>query len=102
MKPESLVIRLLCVCLGLSMPAFGDEGQVQLADDEGKDLVVARCAICHSLDYIPMNSPFLDAAGWAKELDKMIKFGAPVSDAELPVILRYLNANYGAPPRPGR
>ncbi len=42
-----------------------------------------------------MNAPSLDAAGWEKEIDKMIKLGAPVQSEEVPVLLRYLNSSYG-------
>ncbi len=37
--------------------------------------------MCHSLDYIPMNSLFLDRKGWEGSVNKMIKvMGAPISE----------------------
>ena len=43
-----------------------------------------------------MNSPFLNAASWQAEVDKMIKaFGAPIDDADAKVIIEYLTRNYG-------
>jgi hypothetical protein len=87
--------RFLLLSLCLPLIAWGDESQIRLKDAPGRDLVGAKCAICHSLDYIPMNSPFLDAAGWEKELGKMVQLGAPVSENEAPILLRYLNSNYG-------
>jgi len=61
-----------------------------LADVEG------NCGACHSLVYIQMNSPFLNAAGWNAEVTKMIKaFGAPISDGDAKDIAAYLAANYG-------
>ena len=40
----------------------------------------ASCNACHSLDYIPMNSPFLDRKGWEGSVTKMIKvMKAPIS-----------------------
>jgi hypothetical protein len=54
-----------------------------------------NCAACHSLDYVPMNSPFLDRKGWEAEVTKMVKaFGAPVSADEQAKIIDYLAANY--------
>ena len=48
------------------------------------------------MDYIPLNSPFLDSGGWNAEVTKMIKaFGAPISAADAKVIADYLSANYG-------
>lgn len=88
--------RTLYIALALPMLALADESQVRLKDAPGRDLVIAKCATCHSLDYIHMNSPFLDAAGWEKEVDKMVKvMGAPIMKDAVPGILDYLNSNYG-------
>ena len=87
--------RFLRLFLVLPMLASADESLIRLKEGPGKDLVIGKCAICHSLDYIPMNSPFLDSAGWEKEIDKMVKLGAPVQADEVPALLRYLNSNYG-------
>ena len=77
-------------------PAVADEKPVELKQAAGRDAVEANCAACHSLDYIQMNAPFLDAAGWDAEVTKMIKtFGAPIDDADAKAIADYLKANYG-------
>jgi hypothetical protein len=78
------------------------ERPVELKRGAGLDKVVAHCNACHSLDYIPMNSGFLDAAGWNAEVAKMINaFGATVDQADAKVIAEYLAANYGSRPQPG-
>ncbi len=57
---------------------LADESSVRLAQGEGVEQVQAACAICHSLDYIVMNSPFQDRAAWEKTVTKMVKvMGAP-------------------------
>ena len=77
-------------------PAAAQEKSVTLKKAPGLELVEANCGACHSLDYIQMNSPFLNAAGWDAEVAKMIKFfGAPISDADAKTIADYLKANYG-------
>ena len=77
-------------------PAVADEKPIELKQAAGRDAVEANCAACHSLDYIQMNAPFLDAAGWDAEVTKMIKtFGAPIDDADAKAIADYLKANYG-------
>jgi hypothetical protein len=77
--------------------ATGDESRMRLARDAESDLVRARCAICHSLDYIPMNSPFMTRTGWEAEVRKMIKvMGAPIAEGEVAPIVDYLAAHYGA------
>lgn len=67
--------------LGLLPPqtAYGGEEQIRLKDGPGKELVEANCTACHSLDYIQMNSPFLDKKGWEATVAKMMNaMGAPV------------------------
>ena len=79
-----------------ALPAAADEPTVQLKPGPGLDKVEGNCSACHSLDYIQMNSPFLNAAGWNAEVTKMIKaFGAPISDADAKDIAAYLAKNYG-------
>ena len=86
-----LAFALLCV-----LPAFAGESDVQLKDGPGKQLVVANCTMCHSLDYIPMNSPFLDPKAWEASVNKMIKaMGAPIAEVDVQKIVDYLAAQYG-------
>jgi cytochrome c5 len=76
-------------------PALAQDEPVKLKDGPGKDAVQAACSACHSLDYIPMNSPFLDRARWDAAIKKMIgPFGAPIDERDVPVILDYLARNY--------
>jgi mono/diheme cytochrome c family protein len=85
------------VAAALALPAFADEASVALTKAPGLDKVASNCGTCHSLDYIQMNSPFMNAATWDAEVTKMIKaFGAPISDADAAAIKDYLKANYGA------
>lgn len=80
----------------IAVPAAADEPTVTLKKAEGLDKVEANCQACHSLAYIPMNSPFLNAAGWDAEVGKMIKaFGAPIDEADAKAIADYLKKNYG-------
>ena len=48
-------------------------GELVLVEDGGETALKAGdCAACHTLAYIPMNSPFLNAAGWDATVKKMI------------------------------
>ncbi len=79
--------------------ADAEEKPVVLKPGPGLDKVEKNCGGCHSLDYIQMNSPFLNAAGWNTEVMKMIKaFGAPIDDADAKAIVDYLTKNYGTRP----
>jgi mono/diheme cytochrome c family protein len=80
----------------IALPALADEQEIKLKPGAGLDKVEGNCQACHTLAYIPMNSPYLNAAGWDGEVTKMIKaYGAPVDDADAKAIAAYLKANYG-------
>lgn len=77
--------------------ASAQESAIQLKDGPGRDKVT-QCVACHSLDYIPMNSRFLDKAGWSTSINKMITvFGAPIPKEDVDIIATYLAQNYGKP-----
>ena len=80
----------------IALPAAAAEQEITLKRAPGVDAVEGNCQACHSLAYIPMNSPFLNAAGWNAEVNKMIKaMGAPIDAADAKTIADYLAKNYG-------
>lgn len=86
----------LAIALAACAAQAADESQVRLADGPGRDRVQAACAMCHSLDYIVMNSPFQDRAAWEKTVNKMINvYGAPLSAEDAAAIVAYLEGQYG-------
>ena len=89
---------ILLLSLLVAAPALADESAIKLKDGAGRDLVERNCIACHSLDYIPMNSPFLDRKGWEGSVTKMMKvMGAPIPAEDVPGIVDYLARNYGKP-----
>jgi mono/diheme cytochrome c family protein len=89
----------LGAALALGAPALAEERPVDLKDAPGKEVVEGACAACHSLDYIEMNSPFLDARKWEATVTKMVKaFGAPIGEEDARKITEYLSRNYGDKP----
>ena len=85
----------LALLLAASGPVLAAEN-VKLKDGPGADKVRASCVPCHSLDYIPLNSPFLDQKGWEAVVTKMVKaFGAPIKDEDQKPIAEYLAKYYG-------
>ena len=90
-------MRALLVLLLASAPALAQEEKVVLKDAPGRDKAM-QCLACHSLDYIQMNSRFLDKAGWTASVNKMINaFGAPIPKEDVDAIATYLAENYGKP-----
>ncbi len=87
---------IIAVALLAAGPVLADEASFALRDAPGRDAVEQNCGACHSLDYVEMNSPFLDQEKWAGEVKKMrAAYGAPISDQDADTILAYLVANYG-------
>jgi cytochrome c5 len=87
---------ILALLLIGAAPALAQESQLRLRDGPGRQLVEANCVMCHSLDYIPMNSPFLDRKGWETSVNKMIKvMGAPIAASDVQKIVDYLAGQYG-------
>ena len=91
-------IRMLAATLAIALAAAAHAGEekVKLKDGPGLDKVRQNCIACHSLDYIPLNSPFLDEKGWEAVVTKMVKaFGAPIKPEDQKPIADYLARYYG-------
>lgn len=84
----------------LAVPASSaDETGIALAEGEGRERVQAMCSMCHSLDYIVINSPFLDRTAWEKTVRKMVNvMGAPLTEEDVAVVVNYLASQYGERP----
>lgn len=81
-----------------ALPVRSTEEPVALKDAPGHETVESKCGVCHSLDYIRMNSPFMTPKTWQAEVNKMIDtFGAPIDAPDAEAILDYLTKNYGPP-----
>jgi mono/diheme cytochrome c family protein len=59
----------------------------------GDDVFRRRCLSCHQTDIVDQQR--LARAGWAREVDKMVRWGATVSGDERDVLLDYLAGESG-------
>jgi cytochrome c553 len=76
--------------------AVAGVGVVQdLPAGDGRTAVTARCLGCHEADLITQQR--LSRAGWVREVDKMIRWGAVVEAPEREAMLDYLAAHFGRP-----
>jgi mono/diheme cytochrome c family protein len=93
---RTLVLLAVAAALAaVAVAAVAGETSLTLREGAARDLTAGRCAVCHSLDYIPANAPAMDRTGWQKSIQKMReRFGAPISDEEARQILDYLAGNY--------
>lgn len=69
----------------------------ELPQGRGRDAVVKRCVACHEADLISQQR--LTRAGWARSVDKMVRWGAVVDADERDPMLDYLAAHFA--PRRG-
>ena len=87
---------LVLLVLGSLTPADADESQLKLREAPEATTVRANCSACHSVDYIDMNSRFMNRANWEAEVRKMMKvMGAPVREEDVASIVGYLTREYG-------
>lgn len=87
------IITLMFALFGIA------RAEPEAATGEGRELFIARCSSCHSLDYIEMHARFGTRALWESQVTKMRNaYKAPMSDEDAKAIVDYLVRQYG----PGR
>jgi hypothetical protein len=97
MKFSFFIAAVLMAVAAAATTVGAEEKPVPLKPGPGED-AVANCNACHSLDYIPMNAPFMTRKTWEAEVTKMINaYGAPIDSADAKTITDYLAHNYGRP-----
>jgi hypothetical protein len=60
------------------------------SDGAGAALVKTRCLTCHNMRLIEQQR--LTAAGWTREVEKMIGWGASLTEAEKAAVIEHLAA----------
>jgi len=63
-----------------------------MPDGRGKDVVLSVCTMCHDLSRIKRGQRSPEE--WMETLNSMLNEGAPLSDADYPVVLAYLSKNF--------
>jgi cytochrome c5 len=64
-----------------------------LPDGRGKEIVLNVCTMCHDLKRIRFGRR--SAEEWEETLNAMLNEGAPLSDAQFPIVHAYLARNFG-------
>lgn len=86
----------ISVALALATAAVADE--TTLPDGPGKTQVVEACSSCHAITQV--TSQARSITQWAEIVEQMIARGAPVSDDDYPVIVKYLGKYFAPASRP--
>ena len=61
----------------------------------GEAVFTGACRVCHDDDLSEQQR--LTAAGWGREVDKMVRWGAVVTADEKPALVAYLTSRWGQP-----
>lgn len=87
---------LLLFVAAVACPPLASAAEPEAAPGEGRELFVARCSVCHSIDYVQMHARFGTRSLWESSVAKMRNaYKAPMSDEEAQRILTYLERQYG-------
>ena len=85
---------LLFCCLGYTLPLLAISDDLPPGPMQVK--VKNSCTQCHQASKITKQHH--TRADWVKTLDKMIEYGADVSEQEKPGLIDYLSAHFGPEP----
>jgi len=77
-------------------PRSAAAGATAAGADQGKQIFEEKCLLCHEADLTVQQR--LSRQGWTREVEKMVRWGAVVTDAEKEPLVDYLFKNFG--PRP--
>ncbi len=96
---KTIAMATLAASLIVAAPgaSAADESKITLKPGPGRELVMGYCTMCHSLDYVQGNSPFMNRQTWEAEVNKMMKaYGAQIPAEDVPKVVDYLATHYGA------
>lgn len=95
-KRNSTLLKLALVAMifaaGVSLNWPTSFASQDLPPGTGVELANAKCVTCHEADLIMAQR--LSKQGWTREVEKMIRWGAMVSDAEKAILVDYFSANF--------
>lgn len=94
------LIRFFTLTLLMLGPAFLMTGQAEdrSQDQQARQLLAARCAVCHSTDLIQQQR--LPRDRWEATVKKMVHWGARLDEAEQAMLVAYLAKYFHPEARP--
>ena len=92
--------RLAAAALAVAavFPVAQAQDPQKLTSGPGSTLTTQKCQTCHELGHVTRSR--LSRGEWSDNLKNMRERGAPLTDAEIDVIVGYLAAYYGRDPAP--
>src|SRR5688500_13020141 len=68
---------------------------IELPEGEGKQLVLAACTRCHTLEGLQSYKGYWGKAQWFDMVESMVKNGALLDPGQVQKVTDYLTANFG-------
>jgi len=101
LKLQTIKLAVISLVLGIAISGMISASHAatslqDLPEGKGVEAVRDKCLICHEADLITQQR--LNRAGWVREVDKMIRWGAKVSEAEKEPMIDYLAERFGQRP----
>ena len=87
-----VLFSLACLAALNGLLAVTRAAQIGLPAGQGVELARAKCLSCHEADLIVAQT--LARAGWVREIEKMTRWGAQVSDEEKQVLADYFVVHF--------
>lgn len=97
-----LKIFICLVILSFSLRLLSAEAEqeyyepgITLPEGEGRQLVLAGCTGCHTLEGVPAFRNYWGYERWLPMVENMVKHGAELNQAEIKEVAKYLGKYYG-------
>ncbi len=95
-KRNSTLLKLALVAMifaaGVSLNWQSSFASQDLPPGKGVELANAKCVTCHEADLIIAQR--LTRQGWTREVEKMVRWGASVNDAEKAILVDYFSEHF--------
>ncbi|HWZ84015.1 MAG TPA: hypothetical protein VNW47_15400 [Terriglobales bacterium] len=88
---SAYLVTVALVCAAVVSAAAAPQNE-QLPAGPMQEKAAAACLSCHEARIIVQQR--LSKAAWAREMDKMTKWGAPVDPADRDALIDYFSANF--------
>lgn len=62
---------------------------------DGEAILQRACTVCHDLAGLTAYAEYWGEPEWRSMVETMIAYGAPITPAEVPVLVRFLAIHYG-------
>jgi hypothetical protein len=92
---KTLTWATITLLLAVAAFAAGQNDSTDLPEGEGRKILQAACTSCHDLKEVTKFKGFWTKESWQEIVVTMVKYGAPVKDEEIPVLVEYLTRNLG-------